>query len=313
MSPRPPNTNFYSGLRLDRAEHLRRDARWLAAGMTSAESRLVPVWQARSLVARCSEVGGEAIRAVSLPAAEAGPLIAAAGEIAFLGLDGETAYFALALPDDFTPEAVSELAPHGEFLDIRAVGPLLPRAEGALLAYARGLAHWHRRHRFCGVCGAPTVSEQGGHLRRCSATACGTEHFPRTDPAVIMLVHDGERCILGRQASWPPGMHSVLAGFVETGESLEEAVAREVYEEVGIEVTEVAYQSSQPWPFPSSIMLGFRAKARFAPLRVNTQELAAAEWYDRAALSAAPEDERFRLPRRDSIARRLVEDWLAMD
>ena len=310
MAPQPPDTNFYSGLRLDRADHLRRDARWLAAGPTAAESRLVPVWRARSLIAGDAAGGGAAVRAVALPAAEAGPLIAAAVETAFLGLDGETAYFALALPDDFAPESDPALVRHGEFLDIRAVGPLLPRPDGALLAYARGLAHWHRQHRFCGACGAPTASEQGGHLRRCSASDCGAQHFPRTDPAVIMLVTDGERCVLGRQAQWPPGMHSVLAGFVETGESLEEAVAREVYEEVGIAVTEVAYRSSQPWPFPASIMLGFWARARHAPLRVNRHELAEADWYDRAALRASPEDERFRLPRRDSIARRLVEDWL---
>lgn len=310
MSPRFPKENFYSGLRLDRADYLRRDARWLAAGLRATESRLVPVWRARSLIARRGGADAE-VRAAHLRAVEAGPLIEAASETAFLGIDGGTAYFALVLPDDFVPEAMPDLARHGEFLDIRAVGPVLPRAEGALLAYARGLAHWHRRHRFCGVCGAPTSNEQGGHLRRCRAPGCGTEQFPRTDPAVIMLVHDGERCILGRQAQWPPGMHSVLAGFVETGESLEEAVAREVFEEVGVEVTEVAYQSSQPWPFPSSIMLGFRARARHAPLRVDAQELAAAGWYDREALRASPEDETFRLPRRDSIARRLVEDWLA--
>jgi len=310
MPQRPPEENFYSGLRLDRADHLRRDARWLSGALLAPDSRLVPVWQSRNLIWPGRQADA-AIRAVTPRAAEAGPLIAAAVETAFLGLDGDTAYFALVLPDDFAPESMPELAGHGEFHDIRSFGPLLPRPEGALLAYARGLAHWHRRHRFCGICGAPTASEQGGHLRRCGAPACGSEHFPRTDPAVIMLVHDGERCVLGRQANWPPGMHSVLAGFVETGESLEEAVAREVREEVGLEVTEVAYQSSQPWPFPSSIMLGFRARVRYSPLRINAHELAGADWYARGALRTASEDETFRLPRRDSIARRLLEDWLA--
>src|SRR5262249_49094954 len=153
------------------------------------------------------------------------------------------------------------LADEVEFTDLRRVGPLLERFEGSLLAYARGITYWHQRHRFCGVCGAPTRSRDAGHVRVCLNETCKTQHFPRTDPAVIMLVHDGDRCLLGRQSVWPTGMHSTLAGFVEPGESLEEAVAREVREETAIEVTDVAYHSSQPWPFPSSVMLGFHARA----------------------------------------------------
>jgi NAD+ diphosphatase len=197
------------------------------------------------------------------------------------------------------------------FTDLRSVGAIMPRDDGALLAYARGLIHWHSRHRFCGVCGHPTVSEQAGHQRRCANPVCGAVHFPRTDPAVIMLIHDGDRIILGRQAQWPPGMNSVLAGFVEPGESLEEAVAREVMEEVGIAVTEVRYRSSQPWPFPSSIMLGFTARALTADIRLSPDEIETARWYSRDELRRSPENESFRLPRRDSIARRLVDDWLA--
>jgi NAD+ diphosphatase len=174
--------------------------------------------------------------------------------------------------------------------------------------------HWHARHHFCGVCGYPTQSAEAGHVRRCTNPTCGASHFPRTDPAVIMLVHDGgDRVILGRQAQWPPGMHSVLAGFVEPGENLEEAVTREVAEEVGIAVTDVRYQSSQPWPFPASIMLGFTARALATDLQLSDDELETARWYTRAELRASPESESFRLPRRDSIARRLVEDWLADD
>jgi len=136
-------------------------------------------------------------------------------------------------------------------------------------------------------------------------------HFPRTDPAVIMLVHQGsERCLLGRQAAWPQGMHSTLAGFVEPGESLEEAVAREVYEETRIELASVTYHSSQPWPFPASLMLGFHAEAKTTAITVDTSELEDARWYERSWLLAHQDDESFRLPRRDSIARRLLEDWL---
>ncbi|HEY9549977.1 MAG TPA: NAD(+) diphosphatase, partial [Kiloniellaceae bacterium] len=205
-------------------------------------------------------------------------------------------------------------AGRGSFQDLRAVGPIMRREEGALLAYARGLAHWHSRHGFCGLCGAPTASEKGGHQRRCTSADCNAVHFPRTDPAVIMLVHDGgERCLLGRQAFWTPGMHSTLAGFVEPGESLEEAVAREIWEEVGLKlpVEEVEYHSSQPWPFPSSIMLGFYARADYRQVELGPDELESARWYSRAELRNSPENETFKLPRRDSIARRLIEDWLA--
>ena len=151
--------------------------------------------------------------------------------------------------------------------------------EAALLAYARGLMYWHRRHRFCGVCGAATDSRGGGHVRRCRNADEPHEHFPRTDPAVIMLVtHDdlegrGPAALLGRQSRWPDGMYSTLAGFVEPGESLEEAVAREVREETGVAVADVRYQASQPWPFPSSLMLGFRARAVTTGIDVDQREL----------------------------------------
>jgi NAD+ diphosphatase len=185
-----------------------------------------------------------------------------------------------------------------------------PRGEGSLLAYARGLIYWHGRHRFCGVCGSPTLAFEGGHVRRCTNPACGSSHFPRTDPAVIMLVTDGDRALVGRQAVWPKGMHSTLAGFVEPGESLEAAVAREVFEEAGIEVDQVRYHSSQPWPFPCSIMLGFYARARTTEIKLDQLELEDARWVERDWLLAHQDDEDFRLPRLDSIARRLIEDWL---
>src|SRR5262249_47246584 len=153
------------------------------------------------------------------------------------------------------------------------------------------------------VCGSATESVDAGHVRRCSNAACATQHFPRTDPAVIMLVTDGDRALLGRQRSWPAGQHSTLAGFVEPGESLEDAVAREVFEETGIRVAEVRYHSSQPWPFPSSIMLGFTAKALTTEITIDPDEIEAAAWFDRRFLLNPPDDDEFRLPRRDSIAR----------
>jgi NAD+ diphosphatase len=147
-------------------------------------------------------------------------------------------------------------------------------------------------------------------VRRCADAACNAEHFPRTDPAVIMLVTHEDHALLGRQRVWPAGMHSTLAGFVEPGESLEEAVAREVMEEAGVRVVDVRYHSSQPWPFPASIMLGFHARALRRDLAVDAEELETAGWFSRDFLSRAHDPEVFRLPRPDSIARRLIEDWL---
>jgi len=197
------------------------------------------------------------------------------------------------------------------FADLRQLGARLDRREGSLLALARAMLFWHSRHRFCGLCGNPTRSEEAGHMRRCTDPACHTVHFPRTDPAVIMLVTDGDRALLGRNKNFPvPGMYSTLAGFVEPGESLEDAVTREVREETAIEVAAVHYHSSQPWPFPANIMLGFYAEAATSEIAVDYGELEDARWFERDWLASHADDDTFRLPRRDSIARRLIEDWL---
>lgn len=301
-----PRPNFYAGVPLDRADRLRADAERLAALLADARCRVVPLWRSRHLVAAQAE-------AVILTRGDLNGLADTAEEVIFLGLREEVAYVAIDFSHLDEPAVSPLTAGRGSFQDLRAVGPIMRREDGALLAYARGLAHWHARHRFCSVCGARTTSERGGHQRRCSNPDCNAVHFPRTDPAVIMLVHDGgDRCLLGRQAFWMPGMHSTLAGFVEPGESLEEAVAREVWEEVGLRlcVEEIQYHSSQPWPFPSSIMLGFYARADFGPVALGPDELESARWYTREELKRSPENDTFRLPRLDSIARRLIDDWL---
>jgi len=295
--------NFYAG-GLDRASHLRKDEAWLSERLQDGSSLFVPVWRGNNLVASCES---DEPRAVFL-APDA--IATAISDAVLLGMHEERAFFACDLSEIEAPQEVMRAESQAQFIDLRRVGPLLPRHEGSLLAFARGMAYWQSRHRFCGVCGSPTQAEEAGHVRRCTNGQCRAQHFPRTDPAVIMLVHDGDRCLLGRQAVWPKAMHSTLAGFVEPGESLEEAVAREVYEETRIELDEVTYHSSQPWPFPASLMLGFHATARTTRIEVDHTELEDARWYEKSWLLSHEDDEHFRLPRRDSIARRLLEDWL---
>lgn len=312
--------NHYATSGLARMSDERKDADWIAARLASPNAWLVPVWRSRSFVDP-GEPPDNPPRAGVVPAPAHCDLIEAAEEVVFLGLRGEDAYFAIDLSGmdgrPNAPESGPALNVEGfarnEFLDLRFVGPQLARADGGMLAYGRGMLTWHRRHRFCGACGSPTESREGGHTRVCTNENCGLNQFPRTDPAVIMLVTDGERCLLGRQARWPEGMYSTLAGFVEPGETLEAAVAREVFEESGVRVTDVRYHSSQPWPFPTSLMLGYYATAEETSIDESLDELEEVRWVERSWIleqEAAGWPGNFRLPRRDSIARRLIEDWL---
>jgi NAD+ diphosphatase len=218
------------------------------------------------------------------------------------------AHFALGFGYD-EPDPPGKLAALGRFEELRTAGALLGPWEGALLAYARAMVYWHRRHRFCGDCGSPTASAEGGHLRVCTNPACGQQHFPRTDPAVIVRVTSGERILLARQSRWPARMHSIIAGFVEPGESLEAAVAREVLEETGLVLDEVDYHSSQPWPFPSSLMLGFGAHAHGEEIRLHDGELEAARWFSRQDIVDGLSRGTLRLPTSISISHRLIREW----
>jgi len=292
--------NFYASGGIDRAAYLRADEEWARQQIEDRDARIVPIWRTQNLVQPGDPPTGVTVEA------NRGMLIGA-GSVVFLGLVEGVAHFAA----DFSTLEEPPLTEYGQFRDMRGIGQLLPHREGALLVYARATIQWHTRHQFCGVCGSPSVSREAGHMRKCANGDCGAEHFPRLDPAVIMLIHDGgEHLILGRQRNWPPGQHSVLAGFVEQGESLEDAVAREISEEVGVDITDIDYHSSQPWPFPSSIMLGFNARATQTDLKVDLNELEGAAWFSRDYLLASPENDAFRLPRKDSISRRLIEDWL---
>jgi NAD+ diphosphatase len=190
---------------------------------------------------------------------------------------------------------------------LRTAGPRLSPSDAGLVVQAQALAEWHRGHRFCAYCGGGLLVHGGGYVLRCES--CERHHFPRTDPAVIMLVTDGDRALLGRQPTWPEGRFSTLAGFVDPGESLEQAVAREVMEEVGVEVTDVTYFGNQPWPFPSSLMVGFFAQAVTTEIQVDGDEIEAARWFSREELREEAEAGTLILPGGISISRSLVEAW----
>ena len=224
------------------------------------------------------------------------PLAELGGEPLLLGLGEDGPVFAAE-------------AANGSLMGLREAAATLPRADGGLAAYAAALLNWHRRHRFCANCGHPTEVREAGHVRSCPN--CGAEHHPRTDPVVIMLVLRGEEVLLGRQPSWPPGRYSALAGFVEPGESLEEAVAREVREEARVEIGTPRYVSSQPWPFPSSLMLGFVAPWSSGEPVIGDEELEDVRWFTRKAVQEAVEGRgELQLPPPLAIARRLVDGWL---
>jgi NAD+ diphosphatase len=208
---------------------------------------------------------------------------------------------------ELEPDQPFETPAGTSFEELRPLTPLLNAEEAGLLAYARAMSIWRIRQRYCGACGQPTTPERAGHVMRCLNEICSHEFFPRLDPAIIVLVTDGERALLGRQSSWPPGRYSTIAGFVEPGESLEDAVVREVMEETGVLVTGSRYDSSQPWPFPSSLMLGFQATA--APgsdIRIGA-ELDDARWFTREEIRS---DGIPLVPPSHSISYRLISTWL---
>lgn len=296
-----PEPNNYDRMRLDRAAMRRTDRAWIESLERSKEARFVPVWRGKNLIRN----GAGTPEPAYLQAEH--PVIADVGERIFLGLEEKGPVFAVDLSHIDDPVRDGEV----QFDDLRSVAAMFDQHDASLLAYAKGITHWHGRHRFCGVCGSPTVSDEAGHVRRCTHGDCAAPQFPRTDPAVIMLIHDGgDRVVLGRQSAWREGMHSVLAGFLEPGESLENAVRREVMEEVGLEIDDIVYNSSQPWPFPSSLMVGFTARATSDRLNVNTDELETARWFTRKELLDLDGSSPLRLSSKDSISRRLLEEWL---
>jgi len=313
----------YTGSDLDRAGGRRKDSDWLSKRLQDPHSHIVPIWRNLNLVVGLDADGngnGEARpEAVIFASQEAANVIDGAQEIVFLGLRDDRAVFGADM-SSYDEKAVHQTVGRGNFVDLCQAGPVVNAKDATLMAYARGLLYWHRQHQFCGRCGHETVSQDGGHMRLCSNPTCARPTFPRTDPAVIMLVEDrpdpGEppRCLLGNHSKWAQGNFSTLAGFVEPGETLEEAVAREVHEEVGVRVDNVHYQASQPWPFPASIMLGFWAVATTREILIDDDEIQDARWFTAEEIRTFGDwgdmSKPNRLPRKDSISRYLIDTWL---
>lgn len=299
-----PSGLFYASPNVDRMAVRRKDEDWVKARLTHQKTRFVALSQTQNLFMQQDDV-----LVPSFLSYEAVEDFLIHCPWAYLGCDDEGDVFVIDFQGVEISDVLSAVGSGLLFEDLRKAGPLSDKKYAAQFAYGRGLMFWHSRHQFCGACGSPTKIRESGHVRKCVNSACGLDHFPRTDPAVIMLVHDGERCLLSNHARMREGMYSTLAGFVEPGETLEGAVRREVMEETGIRVGNVIYAGSQPWPFPTALMLGYYAEALSYDISLDDDELDDAQWFSRDDLKNFS-DVGKHLPSHDSIARSLIENWL---
>ncbi|HWF00032.1 MAG TPA: NAD(+) diphosphatase [Caulobacteraceae bacterium] len=298
-------TNTFAGNPLDRASHRRTDAAWLAERLADSTSLAIPLWNGKPLI----ENGTSGAPQLAYVAATMGQELAGGPErLLFMGLWRETAVFAVDVDsaDDPTSGPLEGL---GRFEDLRTIAPSLSGPDAAIAATAKAVFEWRRRHRHCAVCGQASEVAEAGWKRICPS--CGGEHFPRTDPVVIMLPVRGERCLLGRQAAWPKGMFSALAGFLEPGETVEEACAREVFEEAHLIARRVRYHSTQPWPYPSSLMIGLIAEVEDGEAEADRTELDEVRWFSREDAQALVRGEHStaRAPGALAIAHQLIKAW----
>lgn len=294
--------NRFSSVRLDRLVEYRDDPGWVEGALNSHSARFVPLWRSRSLLAGTDE--GQI--AIYLKPGELDRLDTIQPPT-LLGTDGKRYFFAVSI-NDRQREQVLAIHAEAQFLDLRLASVDMEAKHAGVLAYAKALLYWQYRHGFCGVCGNPNHLESSGHKLVCSNEECGRQSFPRIDPAIIVLVTHGDACLLGRNASWPPRRFSTLAGFVEPGESLEDAVTREVFEEAQVRLRAIRYVSSQPWPFPASAMCGFYAEAENRECGA-TDEMEEVRWITATGLESAVRNDEVRLPPPVSIAFQLIADW----
>jgi NAD+ diphosphatase len=299
------NPHVFAGNPLDRADAYRRDQAWLEAQVTHTQSRLLPLWQLNVLQQVEPETRLGWIHPVDITRLNinVAPVL--------LGLLDNVAHFAIDVSQLGDPRHELNLDESWRFEEARSAATQLSPTETGILAQSRSQLDWHKRHQFCSVCGERSEPGRGGQVRKCPA--CKAEHFPRTDPVAIMLVIDGERCLLGQSRGRlsQTGMYSALAGFIDQGESIEEAVRREVKEEAGLDVGQVRYHSSQPWPFPSSLMIGCHAQALTTDIHKDEAEMTDVQWFERAdVLSALKGDHpHLRVPAPIAIAHHLIKSW----
>jgi NAD+ diphosphatase len=300
-------TNTFAGNPLDRVSYKRSDPDWIDGQLENPDSLAVALWNGKPLI---EDAPGpdQALRIAYLPIGLAREVAGSDQRLLFLGLWKEVAVFAIDLETALDP-AEGPLTGFGRFEDLRATALRLPAGDAAILATAKSVFEWRRRHGFCPSCGQQTLAIDGGWKRVCES--CRTEHFPRTDPVVIMLPTIGDRCLLGRQAVWPKGMYSALAGFLEPGESIEEACAREVYEESGLRATAVRYHSTQPWPYPSSLMIGLFCEVEDDNAVADQIEIEEVRWFTRDEIKKmiAGELSDARAPGTMAIAAQLIRAW----
>jgi NAD+ diphosphatase len=269
-------TNTFAGNPLNRASERRPDTEWLERQLRSADSLGIAIWNGRPLVEATKDGG---LQIAYLPAKLVAELAGGDERLLFMGLWQETAVFAVDLDGSADP-ADGPLQGMGEFKDLRQIALTLPAGDAGICATAKQMFEWRRKHRHCAACGEPSEPRDGGWKRVCPS--CAAEHFPRTDPVVIMLPFHGDRCMMGRQEAWPKGMFSALAGFLEPGETIEEACARELAEEAGLRTRTVRYHSTQPWPYPSSLMIGLIAEVEDDEGTPDQTELSEVRWFTRA-------------------------------
>lgn len=294
--------NTFSALEIDRGSEHRDDRIWLDEQAHALDARYLVMHPDGRAPVRAD---GRGLHALSR--AECEHLLSPALTPTYLGSAADGAHFLLCI-DAATAERVATESGNA-FLDLRSAAASLPTFHAGLFAYARGLAHWQQRMRYCSACAAPLALESAGHRAKCTNPQCGLEHFPRTDPAIIVIVTCGDTCLLGRGPQWPERRYSTLAGFVEPGETLEDAVRREVLEEAGVHVIDCDYHSSQPWPFPASIMLGFTARAEDPTIHLGA-ELAEARWFSVDELIDGLKARTLGLSSPLSVSYRLIEHWL---